>query len=74
MSTSGSRLTSRRPTRDQIAAAACHLYIENGGNDEDLLPYWIRAEELLVEGSLLSASPMDGALCLRDRRAARALA
>jgi len=50
MNTAAPRTTAYRPTPDQIAAAACHLYLENGRGDGDLLQDWIRAEELLLEG------------------------
>jgi hypothetical protein len=50
MNTAAARITDYRPTPDQIAAAACHLYIENGRGDGDLLQDWIRAEALLLEG------------------------
>ena len=42
--------TRRQPDREQIAAAAYHLYLEYGRRDGHDLEHWLRAEELLTEG------------------------
>jgi hypothetical protein len=43
--------TRRQPDREQIVAAAYHLYLEYGSRDGHDLEHWLRAaEELLTEG------------------------
>lgn len=39
----------QNPTREQIAAAAFHLYVENGCQDGRDLDDWLRAEKLLTQ-------------------------
>ncbi|MGH7951927.1 MAG: DUF2934 domain-containing protein [Limisphaerales bacterium] len=38
-----------KPTREQIAVAAYHLYLEGGRQDGHELEHWHRAEQLLNE-------------------------
>jgi DUF2934 family protein len=40
---------SPQPTRDQIMAAAFHLYVENGCREGRALDDWLRAEQLLTQ-------------------------
>jgi DUF2934 family protein len=40
-----------RPTNEQIALRAYHIYLERGGTDGDPLDDWLQAERELTEGS-----------------------
>jgi hypothetical protein len=72
MNTARAATTSHRPTHDEIAAAACHLYLESGRCDGDFLQDWLRAEALLLEAINLPSSPSgDDTFWLPDGCAAR---
>jgi len=41
--------TEQRPTSEEIATTAYHLYVESGFTDGHDLEHWLRAEQLLKE-------------------------
>jgi hypothetical protein len=41
--------STRRPTHEEIAAAAYHLYLEKGCQNGNDLDDWLRAEQLLTQ-------------------------
>lgn len=45
--TNGHPSYSEKPTHEQVAAAAYHLYVEHGRQDGHDLDDWLRAEQLL---------------------------
>lgn len=56
METTAPSATAARPTQEQIAAAAFHLYLNNGRQDGHDLEDWYRAEEIL---SRVTTDPAD---------------
>lgn len=40
----------RRPTEEEIAMRAYHIYLERGGSEGDTMDDWLQAERELTEG------------------------